>query len=339
MTTSINRRRHAVFRVDSNAAIGVGHAMRCATLASELGRREYSLTVASRSMMPWIADRYSQIGAHSIALADHDVLELDDFDVAIFDGYHLGGELSTSAGAETPIVVIDDNMELPVHLADLVVNQNIHAASVQYPTDDTTHLLLGYSYALIREDVRGIVRSTDRSANGLVLVAIGGTDPFRLTVPLVRSLTTGNFSEIWVAIGIEHPDRLAFDQLMVAHPGTVKLAPRDLLEPLAVVDIATIGAGSTMWEAAFLGIPTVSSIIADNQFAASWEAARIGITSALDQRNLADPDLISAEAQRLMSDESARSSMSQIGRRTIDGRGHERVADAIERLVERERSE
>ena len=140
-------------------------------------------------------------------------------------------------------------------------------------------------------------------------------------------------SEIWAAIGAEHPDRHAFDRLSTANPDTVKLAPRDLIEPLSVIDVATIGAGSTMWEAAFLGIPTVSLIVADNQLVASQEATRIGITTALDQRHHADPDSVAAEARRLMLDETTRALMSKAGSQTIDGRGHERIADAIERLL------
>ena len=333
MNASTARRKHVVFRVDSNTEIGVGHAMRCATLAAELARRDFAVTIASRSMIPWVADRYSQIGARAIALSPGDPIDLDHVDIAIFDGYQLGIELRDAAETQTPVVVIDDNMELPVGITDLVVNQNIHAHSVRYPTDTETRFLLGCSYALIRDDVRGIARRTEASANGSVLVAIGGTDPFRLTLPLVRGLLANHFSEIWAAIGTEHPDRQAFDQLSAANPDTVKLAPRDLIGPLTVIDVATIGAGSTMWEAAFLGIPTVSLIIADNQLAASREAARIGITSALDQRHHADPDSVAAEARRLMLDESTRSLMSRAGSQTIDGRGHERIADAIERLL------
>jgi spore coat polysaccharide biosynthesis predicted glycosyltransferase SpsG len=90
--------------------------------------------------------------------------------------------------------------------------------------------------------------------------------------------------------------------------------------------VAVIGAGTTMWEAAFLGVPSISVIVADNQAAPAFAAADIGFTVAVDARAGASPATIEHATRELLADGARRDRMTQIGRSEVDGMGATRVA-------------
>ena len=174
-------------RVDAGPTIGIGHAMRCSTLASALVRAGHEVEVVARSLTPLMVDRFEQLGAKITTTLDRpaefrQILEHADPDVVVVDGYDLGTDLETAARSTRVLVVIDDNGELPVTLADIVVNQNLHAKDLDYDQTGRTKFLLGPKYALLRPDLLSVRRpqsSTDSpdGAVSSVLVSFGGNRP------------------------------------------------------------------------------------------------------------------------------------------------------------------
>ncbi len=49
-------------------------------------------------------------------------------------------------------------------------------------------------------------------------------------------------------------------------------SPSDYVTTLATAEVAVLAAGSSLWEAACLGTPTIAVVVADNQRAAASEA-------------------------------------------------------------------
>ena len=110
-------------RVDAGGPIGVGHAMRCATLSAALVAAGHRVSVVSTTLPDWVARRFWDAGATIEPMAAPRV------DVWIVDGYTLGAELRALVESGIAVVAIDDNHELPVAGARLVVNQNLHATA------------------------------------------------------------------------------------------------------------------------------------------------------------------------------------------------------------------
>jgi len=97
-------------------------------------------------------------------------------------------------------------------------------------------------------------------------------------------------------------------------------------ELMANADIAVTACGTTSWELAFMGLPSVGLVLADNQ---------MGVAAALVRENLirypgrADTAQIAAAVDSLRTDPDSRLQMSRRGRDVVDGMGVERVATAL----------
>jgi spore coat polysaccharide biosynthesis predicted glycosyltransferase SpsG len=319
---------HVAIRVDAGGRIGVGHAMRCATLGSALTAAGHRVTVVTSSLPAWVEQRFLDAGVTVSGSAPEGV------GIWIVDGYELGAELHALADRGVVVVAIDDNHELPVDRARVVVNQNLHATAELYRDvgPDTT-LLLGPAYAMIRSDVTAIERPANAIDGRIVLVSFGGTDPARLTLPVTTALLDTADVDVVVALGTDHPDRPRVGSLVERHVGRVRFDPGDLTVGLGTAGVAAIGGGSTLWEVASLGIPTVAAVVADNQVAGTAAAENAGFVVGVDVRGGRRTGADVAHAViALLDDADRRISMATAGQTLFDGRGAERVAAAIEAI-------
>ena len=103
-------------------------------------------------------------------------------------------------------------------------------------------------------------------------------------------------------------------------------APGSLAEVFLKADIAVVGAGQTMLEAAAAGTPTVSVVLVDNQ---RRQAERL---AALEAVVLADPRSLASKVMALSSDPEWRYRLSAHAQAAIDGQGARRVAALVEEL-------
>jgi len=319
-----------VIRADSGPTVGVGHAMRSGVLGAALRRRGHTVTAVLGEVPMFVTVRYeaSDIPIVDIAGSGVDVVLGLQPDVVIVDGYRLDAEAAALDARDLPLVMIDDNNELPVELASVVVNQNLHATGVEYPPAHRPdrRLLLGSEFALIRADVLAV----ERSGGSGVLVAMGGTDPQRLTLPIVAGLLASTDVAVQAVLGADHPDHA---DLAAMVGDRFRFADSDLVDAMSSARLAVIGGGSTLWEVAVLGIPSVAAIVADNQEDGSRAAERAGFVSVVDARHRTTAaDEIVATAAPILSDPARCDSMARAGRSMFDGRGVERVATAVERL-------
>jgi spore coat polysaccharide biosynthesis predicted glycosyltransferase SpsG len=294
-----------VLRADAGPAIGIGHVMRSLTLGRELVGRGVDVALATRDLPPALATRAERLGVPVIGIDD---ASADAF--IMLDGY----EIDAPAGRHG---VIDDNREAPVGGAALVLNQNLHASPGMYADlAPATRLLLGPQYALLRAELEA-VRATApvREHATRVVLAVGGADPLGLTEPIARALESE--CELRVAVGAANPRRDTITALGVT------LDAGDLVDSYAWADIAVIAAGTTLWEVAYLGLPAVAIVVADNQRAAAKAAEAAGFVT------LAEPDSVRAAVVGLLADPARRGAMRVAGQAHFDGFGAARVADAV----------
>lgn len=308
-------------RADGNAVIGLGHVMRCATLAQSLVDAGAQVTFLSRSLPDPIASKLCKSAVVTLA-EGLDSSAVDSSDIVVVDGYHLVDEVVANAHRCRRMVMIDDNLELPVDLAAVVINQNLHASEAMYPTVDGQSLLIGPAFVMLRPEVAAIQRRFRQpSAAKLVLISFGGADPQRLTLPTVSLLLEHSSWRIFAAVGPTHPDRPVLDGLSRTEQ-RLEIGAGDLVEPLSAADVAIIGGGTTLYEVAFLGIPTVAVVTATNQAAATKLAADLGLVVQAPAR----PEDIFDTLMALDRDGKPPRSTSEA---VIDGLGSERVAKAI----------
>jgi len=94
-------------------------------------------------------------------------------------------------------------------------------------------------------------------------------------------------------------------------------------------DIAITAAGSTCWELAFMGVPSITLVTAENQCGVAAGLDRAGIFKTLDWWNRLDPQTLSKEVMALILDRKLREEKSLMGKRLVDGSGTVRVLKAM----------
>ncbi len=318
------KRRTIELRCDVGESIGVGHAARCTTLAVALVAAGHRAELVAAELPDWLRHRVDRVG---VGWRDHATAGVGG-DLVVIDGYRRSEELRALSALGVPTLAIDDNRELPVELASVVLNHNPYADLAMYADIDPSRLLVGSRFTLVRDDVVALRRSPPDVDGRVTLVAIGGTDPLRLTRTIAEHLTERADALTIVSSAIDSDDLTALRAL----PG-VRVDRGDLLDGYAVADLAVIGGGVTMWEVARLGIPAVAAIVADNQRAGAIAAQRLGFLDAIDARGPDGREALLAAVDELLDDRSRRFAMSAAGRGLIDGRGAARVVEAIERTL------
>lgn len=311
-----------LFRVDSGPTIGFGHAARSSTLAGAVMAAGAEVTILGDHPDPRFITPLVRSGAIAAVGSVADV-DMGSYDWVVVDGYHLEDEVRAAA-ASTTVAVIDDNRELPVELADLVLNQNLHASAAIYatppPVGADTALCLGAAFVLLRPDVRSLIPAVRPEDQSGVMVSFGGADPLRLTLPVVQGLAERNIASV-VGVSAGHPDRAALGELGDSN-AFVTIDRGDLGDAFRSAGCGIIGGGTTLYEVAALGIPTVAVVTADNQREGTAAAVAAGIvrTSAAEASAIVDA------IEALRADDAGRSALATTGRRLIDGRGADRVA-------------
>jgi spore coat polysaccharide biosynthesis predicted glycosyltransferase SpsG/RimJ/RimL family protein N-acetyltransferase len=232
--------------------------------------------------------------------------------------------------------VIDDMAHLPAYHADILLNQNLDTEKLKYNCDSDTALLLGPRYALLRQEFlawRGWQREIPKAAHK-VLVTMGGGDPDNVTGAVIRALSDLPGVEAVVVVGGSNPNLAALNAAIGDRPSTVRLVANatNMPELMAWADVAVAGAGTTSWELAFMGLPCLLMVLADNQRSVAQVLDRQGVSKSLGGGRQIDPAHLARALGALLLDAGQRGQMSRAGRTLVDGRGAGRV---VTRLVAR----
>jgi len=285
-------RKVAVLRADASDLIGVGHVMRSLALGEALLEAGFDVVLATVDLPAGMREEVHKCG---ITVVDLQCVPFGSDDaiatlalngaVLVIDGYlferDFFGELENRA---TNFVVIDDNVETKALAPMVVINQNPHATIEMYAhLLGKPKLLLGLHYALLRREVREATKLSINPVAGKVFVAMGGSDFLKLTSPIVHGLKDLDIA-ICVAIGPTNSQRRQIEETVMSIPRARVILQADYIMELASSSLAILAAGSSLWEAAALGVPLIGLIVADNQNVASSATHGLGIAVSIDFR-------------------------------------------------------
>jgi UDP-2,4-diacetamido-2,4,6-trideoxy-beta-L-altropyranose hydrolase len=337
-----------LIRADAGPAIGVGHVMRCFALA-QVAATKGPVSLATASSLPGgLAERLRRdaVVLHEIdeppgspadARATGDLAGRLGADWIVVDGYPFGPSyVGALRRAGTRVLQFDDDAAAPTFAADIILNQNCHATAADYTgrVSGRAQVLAGPRFAQIRREFmawRGWVRAI-APIGRRVLVTLGGADPAGLTARIVEALAPlGGDLEVTVLAGSANPKREAIERQAAVSGGSLRIegSTDSMASLMAWADVALMAGGATCWEAAFMGLPALASILVDHQRAVVEAVAARGVCENLGAAADLEPDVIRQRTLALLADAPARAEMSARGRELIDGRGSQRVVDVL----------
>jgi len=250
----------------------------------------------------------------------------------VLDGYHFDfvyQQAIQSAGFS--LLVIDDMAHLPAYHADIILNQNLGAEKLKYNCNPEARLLLGPRYALLRQEFlawRGQRREITDVARK-VLVTMGGGDLDNVTLKVIHALEQVKVDglEAVVVVGGSNPHFQKLESAVHSLRIPIRLVRNvaNMPELMAWADVAVTAGGSTCWELAFMGLPALILILADNQTPIAVELERQGVALNLGWHTLLKSGDIAYQLHSMIMSSGKREIMSKCGRQLVDGSGTMRV--------------
>ena len=337
--------RTLLIRADAGAAMGTGHVMRCLALAQAWqdagGQCIFAMADSTSALERRLCAEGMEIQRLTVRAGTSEDAKQTQYIAGeknapwiVVDGYQFGSEYQSAIkSAGFKLLFLDDNAHAEIYSADLVLNQNIHAAAKLYAKRKTyTHLLLGPRYAMLRRDFHGWRnwRREIPASGRKILVTMGGSDPNNLTtlvLEAIRQLPNPNLETV-VLLGGSNPHLQSVQAAMGEPQQSMRLIAdaTNVAEWMAWADVAVAGAGTTFWEMSFLGLPGILLVLAENQAGVAAAAERLGIACSLGEAADVSAAAIAGKLAELLDSIDKRRSQSEKGRNLVDGRGAERVA-------------
>ena len=323
---------------DASAKHGAGHVLRCLALAEQLDSRSHGISwLVSRDPIPWVVGTLRSRGWE---IREFDVItrtfeessKSTLFDVIVIDSYTLNPEEIAGLGSESQyrVAIVDD--VTPAYWANLYVAPGL-VSTWSVPNADA-QILHGTQYVLIRESLRSLKRDEKEARQGDIVTltcVMGGSDKVEAGPRLASIL---NQLSIPMHLNIV-PDSARLRET-ISHLGpelsVSVLAPGErVFKSATMSDLVISSAGVSAWELLLLGVNLGIVQTADNQrvnfesMTHSGWAVALGVVPDWASIRTATIDWVRSWVS---SDEPG-----PMASRGTDGRGAERVALAIERLV------
>lgn len=303
-------------RVDASVRIGIGHVMRCLTLAEALRERGAECRFICREHEGHLLEQIRQRGFNAYGLPVAEFAEPDGSHAKQDPGQAawLGSDWATDA-AQTKVgagrtavdwvivdhysldarwerairpmcnrlMVIDDLADRP-HDCDVLLDQNFYRDQDQryqglLPKQCKT--LLGPAYVLLRpefEKAKHGLRTRDGNVKRMV-VFFGGSDPKNQTRTVLAALKKMNTADMSVDVVVGHtnPNRQSIQELCDQLQGvTYHCNVLNMAELIVNADLGIGAGGSAMWERCYLGLPTITVVFAENQVRTTEDVAQLG---------------------------------------------------------------
>jgi len=337
-----------VFRADASRQLGYGHVMRCLALADALRARgsvclfvfgqggdvladEVAIRGHLALTLPLVADEAADAAATCAVVA---TTELPcALRGVVLDHYGLGPAWETAIrGNGTRLLVIDDLLRS--HDCEFLLDPNVIGAENPYRdlVSADCHCFLGPHYAPLRPEfarLREIAPIRQKLAR--ILIFFGGSDPTDETGKALRGVLAACDSlEVDVAIGFANPNRAALDALVDQSPKTVRLhvqTPR-MADLILAADLAIGAGGSASWERCSLKLPTIISVLADNQAALAERLEAAGAAVNLGNASCLAPEDYTAAVRAM--DNSRLAALSTMAASLTDGLGAGRLAEKLD---------
>ena len=314
------RSMRIVIRVDSSTTIGTGHLMRCLTLADYLRNKGANVDFISRelpgNMCGYIEER--KYNLHRLPF-DKKLLENDYVseyarwlmvsqnadaeqvlsvllekvgatDWLVVDHYGLDYRWQRQLRPYVGRIMVIDDLANRQHECDLLLDQNLYEkckSRYNKLVSDYCNKLLGLEYALLRPEFIQSRKNIQRRTGDInrILIFFGGSDVTNETAKALKAIKSIGLSQIAidVVIGNSNPHRNNIESISRDMDNTaLHYQVQNIAGLMAKADLAIGGGGTTTWERCFLGLPTITIIIAENQKEMIRAAARKGAIWNMD---------------------------------------------------------
>lgn len=349
------------FRVDASLHIGSGHCMRCLVLADEFKKYSCDIVFVMRALNGGLSDYVRNRGYSVCELPKPDISyipkttadyaawlqsplleDAEQFlsvverpDLIVIDHYGISIEWENYVKKRTKckLIAVDDLVR--EHNVDLIIDQTVGRKEQAYRSSvGTLKVLAGIKYAMLNPEF-GIlhpIASGDKRdlEDHKLLLTMGGVDMPNVTLDVLRSLALREKKiETTVLLNKKAPHYHSVAEFCSNNKNWIRHENFcDEMAKLMLEHTISIGApGSTSWERACMGLPSIVIPIADNQIQICNRLVETGVSLAMRQSDIESQLNVYVDILKQNFDEMRNACL-----RLCDGNGVVRVAKMIRDL-------
>lgn len=316
-------------RADGGSEIGMGHVMRTLALAKEL-KKSHTVFYACRVDKPFTnkykagIDFINRNGFYVIHLNEtklkQDIKKIKT-DCIITDSYDVDEEYFNICKKHFKISgCLDDEKICDYFNVDFLINQNPYALELDYKVNKKTKLMLGMDFVILRDEFRKNNLKEIKKSIKNIMITVGGSDNNNVTERIVKQIKKNDYT-LHVVVG---PGFKYVNKLKKYEDNNLKLYFNVNMKKLMnICDVCISSCGTTIYELAACGVPTIGIVVVENQQMAANKMNNIGaiIFSEINNLNNVISDIQDYNIRKKMRDKSIK---------LVDGKGIDRIITKIE---------
>ncbi len=343
-------------RVDANPQTGYERFARCLILGAALQRRRRPVYFLSHLQPNGLAMTIKRGGndwinipegvGSDINFVQREMRRLSPAALFIDDANATNEYLEEFAGMAPLMISMDHVGQHPLP-ADLVVNPLLGPSRESYEFRPDAQLLLGKRFGMVRPEIRRyrptrsqepapLSQLTGKPGQFRALVALGEDDPHLQTLELVKMLMNApKIGKVDVIVRREHSQLEEIKALAEEYKDHLELAlePAEVAAKLVRCHFAITSGSGWSIELACIGIPQLILVQNEVHWPNAQRLEEEGCASVMGWRENTSAQTIRLAVQNLLADPLERQAMARNGRKLIDGRGPDRLVNAMEIML------
>jgi spore coat polysaccharide biosynthesis protein SpsF len=332
----------ALIRCDGGGQYGFGHVKRMIALARSLRDREglgavFAVNGSQDALTPI---RQAGFAARLIDGPEGEFLSTaKDPDLLVLDCRD-GPARQAIADLKVPLkATIDDGSERRL-ACDLAYYPPLPQVAKLDWIGSSCAPRVGWEWALLGQQ-QASERPRKQSPRPTLLVTMGGSDPFGLTLRCAQALKKLDpvfRARFVIGPGFADKNRLARTLVGLSPNFETVEGARGLATEFAACDVALVAFGVTAYELAAAGVPAIYIGISDDHVLSASAFVEAGMGISLGHMDRLKPDVVAKSVWSLLNDNVRRREMRAAGLMTIDGSGATRIAADLAAAVKARRN-
>lgn len=263
--------KKVVIVADAAASIGSGHIMRCLTIANNLVKYQCCISFVMRDLPGNLIEYVKKQGfEHSFEYINADLYIIDRYDIDI--------EEEKQIRKYTKYIMVIDDLANRKHDCDILLDQSfLPNYSTRYDLLIPEHSvkLLGPKYLILRDEFLSVRQSRKISSINRLLVFMGGSDPTSETLKILEALQGISFKQIDIVVGNSNVNNEEIRQICIDRNYLYHQQIDYMAQLMSKADLAFGAGGIAAWERYYVGLPSICTIVAENQRLGTTYAGQI----------------------------------------------------------------
>jgi UDP-2,4-diacetamido-2,4,6-trideoxy-beta-L-altropyranose hydrolase len=326
-----------LFRTEASSTVGLGHVMRCLSLATML-KEDHEISFFLNENNSSVGQMIASYGFSCAAINEDQ--SFDACDAVVLDGYSFKSEMQKKIKQKEKKLVFIDDLHDQHFYADIIINVSDAVSEKDYLAESYTHFCLGSKFALLRNELLEAAQRPGRKVSAVknVFISMGGADKNNITLKALKSIENiSEIEQVQVMIGSLNKNENDLQGYIAGQKKKIVLHKNidaeELVDVLTKCELAICPASGTSMEIAAVGVGMISGITAENQTDILSGLLKRNCAKSIGDFNSASAENIETLVKACVKDPGAVEQMITEQKKMLDGLSPQRLKTVFKELL------